>query len=86
MSSFVCRDLSGSRVRASEGNQGTVALVESVLGSAWIKNVDGRCEFVSELLRANEINIQWVVSQEQRADTPTNSFAATSFNITVNSC
>lgn len=69
-----------------EDNQGAIALAESVLGSTWIKHVDGRREVVSELLRANKINIQCVVSQEQRADTPTNSFAATFYNFTVNSC
>ena len=77
--SFSSPELSGSCVRALEDIQGGIALAENPLSSAWSKHIDVRFHFVRELLRANKIDIQFVASEEQHADTLTKSLAATPF-------
>ena len=53
--------------------------VES-FSSARIKHIDVRFHFVRELLRANQIGIEFVDSEEQHADILTKTLAANIFN------
>ena len=77
--SFICPELSGSCVRVFKDNQGAIALAENPLSSARSKHIDVRFHFVRELRRAKKIDIQFVASEEQHADTLTKPLAATPF-------
>ena len=76
---FICPELTGSSVGVFEDNQGGIALAENPHSYARSTHVDVRFHFVRELLRAKEIFMQFVASEEQHAVISTKSLAATSF-------
>ena len=69
-------------IRVFGDNHGGISLAENPLSSARSKHIYGRAFhfFVSELLRAKNIDIQFVAPEEQHADTLTKSLAATPCN------
>ena len=67
--SFICPELSGSCARVFEDNQGAIALAENPFSSARRKHIDAWFHFVRELLRAKKIDVQFVASEKQHADT-----------------
>ena len=55
---FICPELTGSRVRVFDDNQGAIALADNPLSSARSKHIDVLLNFVRELLRAKKNGIQ----------------------------
>ena len=70
--SFIIPELSGSCVRVLEDNQRAISLPETPHISARSEHVDVHFNFVRELLRAKNIDIQFIASEEQHADILTN--------------
>ena len=77
--SVFCAELTERCVRVFEDNQGGKALAEGPLSSARSKDKGSRFHFLQELLRAEEIDMQFEASEEQHADIVTKSRGATPF-------
>ena len=64
-------------VRVFDDKKGGIVLAGSLLGSARSEQVDVSFHSARELLRAKQVAIQFVASEEQHADILTKSLAAT---------
>ena len=77
--SYICPELIGPCGWVCKDNQGAIVLAENPLSSARSKHIYVRFHFARELLRAKQIGIQFVASQEQHVDILTKSLAVTPF-------
>ena len=69
----------GASTKVLEDNSGTKVLIENSLSTARSKHINVRFHFISDLLKARKIFVEYVASAEQHADILTKALSRANF-------